>query len=257
MNAVELYKRLPGTNCGKCRMAKCMPFALSVLRGESDVSECPSMDPEAVLELQGKIRTSDWREDLIADMMREVGRISFEDIAGGIGAGLQDGALVIPCMGRDYRVYTDGRIETHGHITPWMKILLLHYIRTHGNSTLSGSWVSYSDLKSGMIKASSFLRECEEPLQTLLDSRFEDVASSFDRVGAEKRKGFPTEHAWHIMLLPKVPVIVLYWPAEEEFSSKVRVLFDSTADRFLDVESIMFLVEGLVKNIEMLLNRKP
>jgi hypothetical protein len=44
--------------------------------------------------------------------------------------------------------------------------------------------------------------------------------------------------------------MILYWPADSEFASKVKILFDSTADRFLDVESIMFLVEGLVYNLE-------
>jgi len=32
--------------------------------------------------------------------------------------------------------------------------------------------------------------------------------------------------------------------------SKVKILFDSTADRFLDAESLIFLLEGLVKNVE-------
>jgi hypothetical protein len=49
--------------------------------------------------------------------------------------------------------------------------------------------------------------------------------------------------------------MILYWPADIEFASKVTVLFDSTADKFLDVESIMFLVEGLVYNIETVLAR--
>ena len=66
---------------------------------------------------------------------------------------------------------------------------------------------------------------------------------------------FPTKHAWHILLLPKMPVVILYWPADIEFGSKVKVLFDSTADKFLDVESIIFLVEGLVYNIEAALSR--
>lgn len=57
-------------------------------------------------------------------------------------------------------------------------------------------------------------------------------------------------------LLIKAPaVIILYWPADIEFESKVKVLFDSTADKFLDVESILFLAEGLVYNIEAALSR--
>jgi len=34
----------------------------------------------------------------------------------------------------------------------------------------------------------------------------------------------------------------------------VQILFDQTADKFLDVESLMFLLEGLVKNIERVLS---
>ena len=37
---------------------------------------------------------------------------------------------------------------------------------------------------------------------------------------------------------------------EEEFPSKCRVLFDANADRYLDVESLTFLIEGLGKNLE-------
>jgi len=44
--------------------------------------------------------------------------------------------------------------------------------------------------------------------------------------------------------------MILYWPPEDEFEPKAKVIFDSTADKFLDAESIIFLVEGLVKNIE-------
>jgi len=70
------------------------------------------------------------------------------------------------------------------------------------------------------------------------------------RKDAKKQDGFPTPNAWKAYLLPKMPVLILYWPEEEEFASKVKILFDSTADRFLDAESIIFLVEGLVRNME-------
>jgi len=47
-----------------------------------------------------------------------------------------------------------------------------------------------------------------------------------------------------------MPVMIVSWPADTEFVSKVTVLFNSTADKFLDVESIMFIVEGVVYNLE-------
>ncbi|MCL4456231.1 MAG: DUF3786 domain-containing protein [Nitrospirae bacterium] len=255
MNPIELYKKLPKKNCGKCPQKACMPFALSVIKGDAELSECPCLTEKEIEALKGAIKKSDWREELIAKLRDEIKGIDFADIAEGIGADLKDGALIIKCMGREFVISPEGEITTRGHMTPWIKILLLHYIRTEGKGPLSGKWVSYAELKAGMIKASSFQRDCEEPLRELFDKNFEGTITVLNRLGAERREDFPAKQAWHLFLLPKIPVIILYWPKEEEFESKVKIIFDSTSDRFLDAESIIFLVEGLVKNIEITLSR--
>jgi len=255
MNALELYKKLPRKNCGECRQKKCMPFALSLIKGEAELSECPYLTEDAVNELKKMIVHSDWREDLILRLREDIRYIDFSEVASHIGADLLGKALMLKCMGREFMIDPGGEITTKGFITPWMKILLLHYIKTGGRADLSGKWVSFSELKSGMVKASSFTRDCEEPLMELLDKDLQKVIQLMSRYGAERRDDFPTEYAWHIMLLPKIPVIILYWPADIEFKSKVKILFDTTADKFLDVESIIFLAEGLVYNIEAALSR--
>jgi len=158
------------------------------------------------------------------------------------------------CLGREFEIFPGGDIRSQGHMTQWIKILLLHYINTHGKAVLSGKWVSFSELRSGMVKASSFLREAEDPIKELFEVSLEKVSASITRLGAKQSGDFPTPHAWILFLLPKVPVVILYWPEEDEFPAKVKILFDQTADRFLDVESLMFLLEGLVKNIERVLS---
>ena len=255
MNALELYKKLPKKNCGECRQKKCLPFALSLIKGEAELSECPYLTEDAVNELKKTIVHSDWREDLIMRLREGIRDIDFRDVASHIGAELKGKALMLKCMGREFMVDPSGEVTTKGFITPWIKILLLHYIKTGGREDLSGKWVSFSELKSGMVKALSFTRECEERLRELLDKDLQKVIQLLSRFGAGRRDDFPTNHAWHILLLPKIPVVILYWPADIEFGSKVKVLFDSTADKFLDVESIIFLVEGLVNNIEAALSR--
>jgi hypothetical protein len=256
MNAIEIYKRLPKKNCGECRQNKCMPFAFSLIKGEADIAECPYMTGDDVNELKKHIIHSDWREDLISRLREDIRDIDFRGVAPHIGAGLKGSALMLKCMGREFMIEPDGEITTKGFITPWIKILLLHYIKIGGRADLSRRWVSFSELKSGMVKASSFTRDCEEPLRAMFDADLQKVVQLMVRFGAETRDDFPTKYAMHIPLLPKLPVAVLYWPADSEFGSKVKVLFDSTADKFLDVESIIFLVEGLVYNIEAALSRR-
>ena len=255
MNAVELYKKLPKKNCGKCSLKTCMPFALAVMKGDAELTECPLLTGDAITEIEGSLRRSDWREELILKLRQEIKGIDFKDVAEDIGAVVRDGALLLDCFGREFRISADGEIAALGHMTPWIKILLLHYIRTAGKGGLTGKYVSYSELKSGMVKVSSFQRDCEEPLTELFRKDSEQTGRILSRMGTKKQKGFPTEHAWQLFLLPKLPVTILYWPEEEEFPARVKILFDSSADRYLDAESLIFLVEGLVKNIEMSLGR--
>lgn len=255
MNAIEIYKKLPKKNCGECRQKSCMPFALSLLKGEAELPECPYLTEDEVNELKKMIVHSDWREDLILRLKEEVRDVDFSEVAAHIGAELHDKTLMLKCMGREFFIDSGGEVSTKGFITPWIKILLLHYIKIGGRADLSGKWVSYDKLRSGMIKISSFTRDCEEPLREMFDRDIQKVGLILGRFGAETREDFPTKQAWHIKLLPKIPVAILYWPSDAEFTSKVKILFDSTADKFLDAESIIFLVEGLVYNIEAALSR--
>ncbi|NTU43695.1 MAG: DUF3786 domain-containing protein [Nitrospirales bacterium] len=250
MNPIELYKRLPRKNCGQCGPKTCMPFAISVLRGDVDIADCPHLAEKDREELRGSITQSDWREDLIVKLRAEVSGLSFPSIAEGIGAGLDKGSLIIRCLGREFRIGPDGAIETAGPITPWMKILLLHYVRTAGKGDFAGKWVSFSELKAGMVKASAFQQECEDPMKALFDRDFSRTGEILQGFGAQRQEGFPTEQAYLLFLLPKIPVVILFWQEEEDFPSRVKIVFDSSADKFLDVETMIFLVEGLVHAAE-------
>jgi len=253
MNAIELYKKLPKKNCGKCSQKACMPFALSVIKGDADLSDCPLLTEDEIRNLKNSITHSDWQEELIQSLRLKIKDFDLSAITEDLGGEYREGRLFMHCLGRAFEIFPGGDIQSQGHITPWVKILLLHYINTHGKAELSGKWVSFSELRSGMVKASSFLREAEDPIKELFENNLERVSATIKRLGAKQSADFPTPNAWILFLLPKVPVVILYWPKEDEFPAKVKILFDQTADKFLDVESLMFLLEGLVKNIERVL----
>jgi hypothetical protein len=257
VNVLGLYKRLPRTNCGLCTVKQCMAFAVALAKGEADPGECPTLSEEARRELRGGSGQGDWRESLLGDLRKEVAALRFSDVAAGLGAGLKDGSLEIRCLGRDYLMAPDGRITAAGPLAPWMQILLLHYVRTRGAAAISGTWVSFTGLKAALMKSKSFARDCEEPLRELFDRDSDHAERALERLGALRQPGTPAPVAWRIAALPRVPVLLLYWPRDEEFPSKIKILFDATADRFLDVESLTFLIEGLVKNIESGPDRAP
>ena len=234
-----------------------MAFAVALAKGDADPDECPGLPEETRRELRGGSGQGDWRESLILQLKKEVASLNFDEIAPGLGAGIREGSLAIRCLGRDFLVGPDGTVTADGPLPPWTRILLLHYVRTRGSAGVSGVWVSFTDLKAALMKSKSFARDCEEPLRGLFDRDPTATERALERLGAVREPGTPAPAAWKLSALPRVPVLILHWPSDEEFPSKLKVLFDRTADRYLDVESLTFLIEGLVRNIESGPDRPP
>jgi hypothetical protein len=249
MNTIEVYKKLPGQNCGDCPQNTCMAFALAIVKGEADPSECPLLSDDEIQAL-ASAKGEDWKKNLITTLRNDLKQIDFKNIYRRIGADFRNGSIFLRCLGTEYEVRPDGEIYTGGYINPWLRILILHYIITAGIGDPSGDWVSFSELKSGMVKESSFIRDCEEPLRDLLDTGFEVTSGALQMLGARPAEHAAADHSWLIDALPRVPMLILYWRRDEDEpetgGSRVKILFDRTADRFLDVESLIFLVEGMI-----------
>ena len=104
MNVLELYRRLPRTNCGKCPQKACMPFAVALAKGDATAEACPGLTEGQRREIVGGSAKGDWRETVVAGLRTEVAGLAFAEIAPGLGAALREGAMTIRCLGRDYRV---------------------------------------------------------------------------------------------------------------------------------------------------------
>jgi hypothetical protein len=227
-----------------------MSFALAVFKGDRDIFECPHMDRDAAQGIVKDIVKTDWKEELIVSLQEEIRGIDFSSVAAGLGAEMDGDRMKIKCLGTEYSLSPDGQVSSPEHLNPWIKILLLHYIRTGGRSPARGTWISFSELKGGLVKASSFLRECEEPLRQLADRDIGAFTRALGALDGKPLEGESSDHAWIIYPLPKVPFLILYWQRDSEFDSVLKVLFDSTADEYLDVESHIFIGEGLVEAIK-------
>ncbi len=250
MNAIEVYRRLPRTNCGRCGPGRCMPLAVAVAAGTASAAECPELSPEVLRELGAVAGKGDWREAFIAELRREVAEVPLAEVAPGLGAQMRGGSLAVRLLGREYLVVPDGRVVADGaEPSPWVQILLLHYVRTRGSVPLAGAWVSFGQLRGGMVKAAAFARDCEEPLRELMERDPAGARRGLERLGGAPEPGQPAPFAWRVLPLPRIPVLILFWPGDEEFPAKLRILLDATADRFLDVETLLFLGEGLVRNV--------
>lgn len=231
-----------------------MAFAVAVKANPEVIDQCRRITSEVCEQIKSMLSEGDWRDELIRTLQEEVSLLDFGEVAGGLGASINDGKMIVRCIGADYSIAKDGSI-TPDRGNKWINILLLHYVRSKGTGDCTGKWISFSELKGGFVKASSFKRECEDPLKEIFDNSVAPAAAALDRLGAVPVTGYPADYSCSLDLLPKVRALILYRKGDEEFPSSLNVLFDGITGRFLDVESITFLCEGLVHTITGLMKR--
>jgi len=73
-NAMEVFKLLDKSNCGKCNEQTCLAFASKVFLGDLRLTQCPVLKEE-ILELHGhrqkkKITGKEYRESMLSDLKK-------------------------------------------------------------------------------------------------------------------------------------------------------------------------------------------
>ena len=63
------------------------------------------------------------------------------------------------------------------------------------------------------------------------------------------------DHSLVIHPLPKVPFLINYWMPEDDFESKLTILFDRSAEVNSNIESLYLLGRGLVEMFRALIVR--
>lgn len=258
INHLEIFRRLNKSNCRKCGLPTCLAFALSVMNDEKRLTDCPHISRELAEELDKKIHKRGKEKELhelIEPLKKEISVVDFNAVASGLGAELVDTKLRVKCLGKDFTIDRTGNVESLIHINKWVTLPLLKYVITGGNVPLSGKWVSFDELKKASTVTQYFDRRCEEPLRQLAEAHTDIFFDLINIFGGQSVEGFSADYARIIYPLPKLPFLILYWRPEEQFESKLRLLLDSTADKYLDVEFIIALGRGIVEMFKRILLR--
>jgi hypothetical protein len=178
-------------------------------------------------------------DDLLASL-RQTGASANAAFLGGVVRG--DKAYV-PLFGREWCVedngfYKDGkRLDTIG------SILMARYLLQGGAAQIApqmnGSWLPYRDLRDGAQFASYIKAHLEEPMARTFSGRPDVLRGRLEALGA---RPYGAEIRADLVLvvepLPKVPVLCLFWDADDEFPASFQFLFDGAAQTYLDLECL-------------------
>jgi len=259
---MDILRLLDKSNCRQCNEPTCMAFAAQVFKGNKNLSDCPKLDP-SVIEQQGerdenlegaeKPRTSEEEvEAYVRKLKQKVREIDLSAVADKLGGVYKYGRLTVKVLGKDFSVYPDGTLSADIHTNPWVSVPVLTYIIEGAGKDVTGKWLPFRELKQGSAWSGLFRQRCEKPLKQIADNDYDLFVDLLDIFNGRPVEHLDAEIARVLYVLPKVAIMICYWPAEEDFESNLNIYFDEAADENLNIASINALGSGLARMFEKL-----
>lgn len=261
MNPLDIVRRTPKTNCGKCGHPTCLAFAAAVAKSGEDSLLCPFLDRDGLTldkpvagDLDNLAQARDL--ELIEHLKSKIAPLDFSRIARPLGAAWEEDnpdTLVFPYLGKQVRLSKSGiLINQQEPEEPRDQILLYNYAASGGGRSPDNTWIGLESLPNSISKVRTLAVYCEDRLAGLFSGiahgRIVELAGQLNGVPAQS----PSASVGLIIpVLPMVPHHLLFWDAEPEdgFAAKVKILFDHHVMDFLDIESLVFAAERLAERV--------
>lgn len=150
------------------------------------------------------------------------------------------------CLGTEIALrYPD--YEADPPLPHWLLLVVLHYLNLADGTPLTGQWISFARQKDGMIRGGGFDRAFEDYVRDSLGRLpMEELQRKCRALGGEEAEG-SADVSVIFHPLPRYPVKMNLWLADEEFPASGRLLLDHSAERYLTIEDSVALGESLVE----------
>ena len=183
-------------------------------------------------------------EETYANYLTRIGRLDFKKIAERLGAEMDGKELIIPFFGKPIRISTAGISEPSGGRPNFsVCVVLFKYLLLCPDHDPAGNdWVSFKDFKDSAPFAGAFFNYTEIPLAKYFSGRLEDLKVACQEIqGHPPIATFSYDLCMQFTALPKIPVLMLFNDADEEFAAQCTVLFERRAENYLDMECLAML----------------
>ena len=126
------------------------------------------------------------------------------------------------------------------------KILLLHYLNNAQKEDLTGDLISYEEIPSARFYLSAFNARTRDPFIAAFGKNPDKLPVIAQELFAAQRASMG-DVSVTIQALPKIPITLIIWRGDDEFSPNGTILFDSSIkNNLLSPEDISELVSMIV-----------
>lgn len=152
------------------------------------------------------------------------------------------GHVWVPLLAENYAVHVEeGRVLLRGTepARPDKALIVLHYLIGAMSIAPTGNLVSFRELQGGDVYWKAYEGRSIDRLQDFFGHRPEALHQAVK--GIPHKKAPMGDVGYVLTALPKVPVTVAVWGADDELVASANVLWDDTVKYYLRTEDVAVL----------------
>jgi len=187
-------------------------------------------------------------DSIYLGIIPKLSECDFQESAKRLGLEYVNGGIQVCFLKREYRITLDGVETLDGQ--PFNSnngSVLLYYLLSKGRGDPENSYVLFESIPR-MISGLGFQnRMMSRPLEEKFGNnyiKFSEAAVNLGGIEEESRMG---KHLWKFNVLPKIPLKIVFYEADDEFPTNIQIMLDKTAIQFLEFECLAFMVGCFVR----------
>lgn len=180
-------------------------------------------------------------EKIYHDYLDDISAIDLRDRADILGIRIEKDTAVIPFFNTNYQVSPAGVTDPEGrrplHAT---SVVLCKYLLLCPETTPQGSdWVAYRDFMDATPFVGGFSTNTEQAIAKNFTNAADALVEACTALGGTAAvEDVSYDVSMRVDALPRVPLLMLYNDADEEFPAQCSVLFERRAEKYLDMECL-------------------
>lgn len=147
--------------------------------------------------------------------------------------------MILPKERKILRVRPDDQLEEES-LHPFFVLFVLVYLVEAKDLRLTHTWISEKDLKGGSTFFRGPHRLQVDELEALYGNNPQGLLEAGRRLGGTEI--LFGDKAFALSVLPRVPVAYVLWKGDSEFPPRISMLFDSTVQAHLPLDTIWCMV---------------
>lgn len=137
--------------------------------------------------------------------------------------------------------------KTQQILPEFSQAMILYYLHMADSAPLTGDWISFSELPDGKFYQRAFQGYTGQELTRQMGNQIEGFRKAAESLNA--RQGQIGSASYLFQVLPRVPILVVFWQGDEDFAASFQVLFDRNASHYLPTDAYAILGSTLSRKL--------